>query len=162
MRFAWIFSVLLCLAAVGVRAQQSATGQPTLTVRSTLVQVPVLVKTKGGQVVFALMADDFLLTDDGVPQHLTLDQDTDSQPRSTDRSLHLGCRICHCDAGFAALRLAAGVSAARCASPSFPTMPLVQTRSQEVGESVRSRGRAMPSSRPQQSGEYSRKWPSAC
>jgi VWFA-related protein len=26
------------------------------------------------------MADDFLLTDDGVPQHLTLDQDTDSQP----------------------------------------------------------------------------------
>jgi hypothetical protein len=80
MRFAWIFSLLLCLAAVGVRAQQSDTGQPTLTVRSTLVQVPVLVKTKGGQVVFALMADDFLLTDDGVPQHLTLDQDTDSQP----------------------------------------------------------------------------------
>jgi len=26
------------------------------------------------------MADDFFLTDDGVPQHLTLDQDTDSQP----------------------------------------------------------------------------------
>ena len=73
-------SLLLCLAAVGVGAQQSDQGQPTLTVRSTLVQVPVLVKTKGGEVVFELTADDFLLTDDGVPQDLTLDQDTDSQP----------------------------------------------------------------------------------
>ena len=73
-------SLLLCLAAVGVGAQQSDQGQPTLTVRSTLVQVPVLVKTKRGEVVFELVADDFLLTDDGVPQDLTLDQDTDSQP----------------------------------------------------------------------------------
>jgi VWFA-related protein len=49
-------------------------------VRSTLVEVPALVKAKGGQVIFKLAADDFLLTDDGVPQHLTLDRDTDSQP----------------------------------------------------------------------------------
>ena len=80
MRSACIFSVLLCLAAVGVRAQQSDTGQTVLTVRSTLVQVPVLVKTRGGQVIFRLTADDFLLTDDGVPQTLTLDQGTDSEP----------------------------------------------------------------------------------
>jgi VWFA-related protein len=40
----------------------------------------VLVKTKGGQVIFSLTADDFHLTDDGVPQDLILDQDTDSQP----------------------------------------------------------------------------------
>src|ERR1035441_1653836 len=80
MRSACIFSVLLCLAAVGVPAQQSDTGQIVLTVRSTLVEVPVLVKTKGRQVVFKLTVDDFLLTDDGVPQDLTLDQDTDSQP----------------------------------------------------------------------------------
>jgi VWFA-related protein len=80
MRFACIFSLLLCLATSGGRAQQVDTGQPTLTVRSTLVQVPVLVKTKGGQVVFNLVADDFLLTDNGAPQQLTLDQDTDSQP----------------------------------------------------------------------------------
>jgi VWFA-related protein len=51
-----------------------------LTVRSTLVEVPVLVKTKGGQVVFALTADDFVLTDDGVPQQIRIEQDTDSQP----------------------------------------------------------------------------------
>jgi VWFA-related protein len=71
---------LLCLAAPGASAQQGDPGQPTLTVRSTLVQVPALVKTKGGQVVFKLTADDFFLTDDGLPQQLILDEDTDSQP----------------------------------------------------------------------------------
>jgi VWFA-related protein len=80
MRKKCTFSLLLCLAASRVRAQQSEPAQPSLTVRSTLVESPVLVKTKAGQVVFKLTVDDFLLTDDGVPQHLTLDQDTDSQP----------------------------------------------------------------------------------
>jgi VWFA-related protein len=80
MRSACALSLLLCLAAVDVRTQQSDKGQPTLTVRSALIEVPILVRTKGGEVVFELKADDFLLTDNGVPQHLTLDQDTDSQP----------------------------------------------------------------------------------
>lgn len=80
MRSACSLFFLLCVAAVGVSAQQSDEGQPTLTVRSTLVEVPVLLKTKEGNVVFGLTADDFLVTDNGVPQHLTLDQDTDSQP----------------------------------------------------------------------------------
>jgi len=71
---------LLGLAVPGVRAQQSDSGQATLTVRSTLVQAPVLVKAKGGHVILGLTADDFILTDDGVPQDLTLDRDTDSQP----------------------------------------------------------------------------------
>jgi hypothetical protein len=80
MRSACALSSLLCLAAVGISAQQSDQGQPTLTVRSTLVEVPILLKTKGAEVVFGLTADDFLVTDNGVPQRLTLDQDTDSQP----------------------------------------------------------------------------------
>ena len=80
MRSALILPVLLCLAPVGVSAQQSDPGQATLTVRSTLVEVPALVKTKAGEVVFELTADDFSLTDDGIPQHLTLDPDTDWQP----------------------------------------------------------------------------------
>jgi VWFA-related protein len=80
MRSACTLFLLLCLAAVGVCAQQSEKGQPTLTVRSTLVEVPILLKVKGGEVIFGLTADDFLVTDNGVPQHLTLDQDTDSQP----------------------------------------------------------------------------------
>jgi VWFA-related protein len=80
MRPACIVSLLLCLAAAGLRAQQSDPGQTVLTVRSTLVQVPALVKTKGGQVMLKLTADDFFLTDNGVPQALTLDQGTDSEP----------------------------------------------------------------------------------
>ncbi len=70
---------LLCFTAAGI-AQQSDTGQPKLTVHSTLVVAPVLVTTKEGRVVFDLKADDFLLTDNGVPQLLTLEQDTDSEP----------------------------------------------------------------------------------
>jgi VWFA-related protein len=80
MRTARTLSLLLCLAAAEVSAQQSDSGQATLTVRSTLVEVPALVKTKAGEVVFELTADDFSLTDDGIPQHLTLDPDTDAQP----------------------------------------------------------------------------------
>ena len=71
--------LVLCLASVCI-AQESGTGQPTVTVHSTLVMVPVFVNNKEGHVVFDLKADDFLLTDNGVPQLLTLEQDTDSQP----------------------------------------------------------------------------------
>ncbi len=85
MRSACIFSLLAGTVTAGLRGQQSNTGQPVLTVRSTLVEVPALVKTKGGQtkggqVYLKLTADDFFLTDNGVPQDLTLDQGTDSEP----------------------------------------------------------------------------------
>ncbi len=73
-------ALLLCLAATGVSAQQSDAPQTTLTVQSSLVEVPALVKTRKGEIVFELTANDFLLTDDGVPQHLNLVEDTDSQP----------------------------------------------------------------------------------
>jgi VWFA-related protein len=52
----------------------------TLTVQTTLVEIPALVKTKSGQVIFALTADDFAISDDGVPQQIRLEQDTDQQP----------------------------------------------------------------------------------
>jgi len=39
-----------------------------------------MVKTKAGEVVFSLTADDFILTDNGVLQSLRLESDTDSQP----------------------------------------------------------------------------------
>ena len=70
---------LLCLAAMCI-AQESGTDQPRLTVHSTLVIVPVFVNPKEGHLVFGLEAADFLLTDNGVPQLLTLEEDTDSQP----------------------------------------------------------------------------------
>ncbi len=53
---------------------------PVLTVRSNLVLVPVLVKTKASKIVFSLTADDFVLTDDGIPQSVQVEPDTDSEP----------------------------------------------------------------------------------
>ena len=52
----------------------------TITTRSTLVLVPALVKTKAGTIVYTLKAEDFLLTDNGVAQKLTLEEDTGDQP----------------------------------------------------------------------------------
>jgi VWFA-related protein len=85
MRPARILCLFSCLAATRAPAQQTPAQQaetaPTkLTVQSTLVLAPVLVKTRERQVILTLTADDFRLTDNGVPQNLTLVQDTDSQP----------------------------------------------------------------------------------
>ena len=52
----------------------------SITARSTLVLVPALVKTKSGQLVYTLKANDFTLTDDGVPQPLHLEEDNGGQP----------------------------------------------------------------------------------
>jgi VWFA-related protein len=78
-------SGLVLLSAMPAGAQtsdpSSAGSQVTaLSVRSNLVLVPALVKTKGGELVFELTADDFILTDNGVPQTLRLEPDTDTQP----------------------------------------------------------------------------------
>jgi VWFA-related protein len=59
---------------------QSAAHTSSITVQSSLVLVPALVKTKSGAIVFTLQASDFSLTDNGVPQKLTLEQGTDGQP----------------------------------------------------------------------------------
>ncbi|HWE49393.1 MAG TPA: VWA domain-containing protein [Bryobacteraceae bacterium] len=80
MRSVCISVLLLFLLHAEARPQGSDPGQTTLRVRSTLVEVPALVKTKKGQVVFDLTAADFSLTDNGVPQKFNLESDTDSQP----------------------------------------------------------------------------------
>ena len=81
MRSRCTVGLLLCLTPLFIWGQRGTNpDQPTLTVRSTLVQVPVLVKNKAGRVVFELTADDFLVTDNGLRQSTRLDVDTDSQP----------------------------------------------------------------------------------
>ncbi|MCU1322741.1 MAG: VWFA-related protein [Acidobacteriaceae bacterium] len=52
----------------------------TLTSRTTLVLVPTMVTTKGGEPVFTLQAKDFLVTDDGIEQAVTLEEDTGGEP----------------------------------------------------------------------------------
>jgi VWFA-related protein len=59
---------------------EASTHASSITVQSTLVLVPALVKTKSGELVFTLKASDFTLTDNGVLQKLTLEPDTDGQP----------------------------------------------------------------------------------
>jgi VWFA-related protein len=51
-----------------------------LSAHSTLVLVPALVRNKSGELIFTLSTDDFVLTDDGIPQRLKLEQDADSEP----------------------------------------------------------------------------------
>jgi VWFA-related protein len=77
--FLWLS---LAVAANAQSSEQSSASpqSPTLTARSNLVLVPALVKNKAGEVVFSLTAGDFILTDNGVPQWLQLEPDTDSQP----------------------------------------------------------------------------------
>lgn len=85
-----IVSAVLCVAAAIGAAQDvppsppdqppPAQPTPTITTRSTLVLVPALVHDKSGQLVFNLKAEDFTLTDDGVPQKIRLEQDASAQP----------------------------------------------------------------------------------
>lgn len=73
------FVLLFCLTGVCV-AQEGVTTQPSVKVRSNLVMVPVFASGKHGRPVLDLKATDFVLTDNGIPQLLTLEEGTDSQP----------------------------------------------------------------------------------
>jgi len=75
--------VLLAAYGRDAAAQDAAadsTQTATITTRSTLVLVPALVRDKHNDLVFTLTADDFALTDDGVPQKLRLEPDTGGEP----------------------------------------------------------------------------------
>jgi hypothetical protein len=75
MRVALVVAMLLG-AQVGV----AQSGDSVLTARTSLVVVPALVKTKAGAPVYTLTADQFLVTDDGVAQKVTLEEDSGAQP----------------------------------------------------------------------------------
>lgn len=72
---------LIVFASANAQTAATPADQPyTLTTRSTLVLVPTLVKTKSGELVYTLAASDFLLTDDGMEQKLTLEADNGADP----------------------------------------------------------------------------------
>src|SRR5580692_12114282 len=83
---------LLAALSVPLFAQTASQSQPApapqtatpdtslLSTRSALVLAPALVRNKNGDLVFTLTANDFVLTDDGIPQKLNLEQDADGQP----------------------------------------------------------------------------------
>ncbi len=72
--------------AVGHAQQAGAPSEPqappTLRVTTTNVLVPTLVEGGKGAVVYGLKAEDFSLTDNGIPQTLHLDDDLDMTPVS--------------------------------------------------------------------------------
>jgi VWFA-related protein len=76
------FSAIIALAAAPFVFAQTPppSPNPAFTARSTLVLVPAMVRTKAGELVFTLTANDFVLADDGVEQKITLEKDTDSEP----------------------------------------------------------------------------------
>jgi hypothetical protein len=75
---------LACLAVAmdaALAFGQTAPGQASVfTTQAPLVIVPALVRTKAGDLLFTLTANDFELTDDGIPQKLMLEEDTGSEP----------------------------------------------------------------------------------
>lgn len=79
-------TLVLALASSALAQQTAAAPEApdesttTLTSQSNLVLVPALVRNKKGELIFSLKAEDFVLTDDGVPQKLHLEEDTGSEP----------------------------------------------------------------------------------
>ena len=81
------FALLLAFSSAGRSLAQDhatpsmAVQEPTtLRTGTSLVLVPALVTEAKGQPVFSLLANDFLLLDDGIPQTLRLEEDSDRQP----------------------------------------------------------------------------------
>ena len=72
-----LFEVICCVRTL---PQDVAGATPVLRRGSNLVLVPTRVITRSGEPVFGLSASDFILTDDGIEQTLTLEEGTDSQP----------------------------------------------------------------------------------
>jgi VWFA-related protein len=78
-----LLSAPLALAQTTAQAPappQASSDTPTLTSNTTIVLVPALVTTENGEPVYTLKAQDFTATDDGIPQKLTLEEDSDSEP----------------------------------------------------------------------------------
>jgi VWFA-related protein len=72
--------MILLVAGPASWAQETPAAQPSLVVQTNLVEVPALVRTKAGAVVFAMGPDDFLLTDNGVAEKVGVDSESGSQP----------------------------------------------------------------------------------
>jgi len=68
------FAVFKSGILVATALAASGFAQTTLHTTTTLVVVPTLVQTSGKDLVFSLKADDFVLTDNGVPQKVTLEE----------------------------------------------------------------------------------------
>ena len=74
---------------------QAPSDTPTLTSNTTIVLVPALVTTTNGEPVYTLKAQDFTATDDGIPQKLILEEDSDSEPLALVVAIQTGGAAAH-------------------------------------------------------------------
>ena len=87
----WLVFVLLGLRGALAQTEVTPPQQtPSFRAQSTLVLVPTLVRDKSGKPVFTLTANDFTVTDNGVEQKISLEDDTDSQPLALVVALETG------------------------------------------------------------------------
>ncbi|HXR39169.1 MAG TPA: VWA domain-containing protein [Terracidiphilus sp.] len=80
MRIVAVAALLACSAWLEQAPPTAAPPAPAVRTLSNVVLVPALVRNAKGELVFTLKAGDFRVTDDGVEQKLTLDEDTGSEP----------------------------------------------------------------------------------
>ena len=76
-----LFAALACPpAALAQSPAPSLPQPPVIRAQTTLVVVPALVATTSGEPVFTLSAQDFILTDDGSEQKISIDDEAGSEP----------------------------------------------------------------------------------
>jgi VWFA-related protein len=85
--FLWFFLGAAVLVASQEPVQQESQTEPnqqepTFRSQTNLVLVPALVRDAAGHAVYGLQAKDFILEDNGVPQTVHLDDDTEGEPLS--------------------------------------------------------------------------------
>jgi VWFA-related protein len=85
MRKCWPAILLLGIRMAAAQAPAApATPEPAptadITARTTLVLVPTMVTTTKGEPIFTLGVKDFVVTDDGIEQKLSLEEDTGGEP----------------------------------------------------------------------------------
>lgn len=80
--FLFVLSLTAALSVRGQTAPQISAPQDsqpyTLRTQSNIVLVPTTVQTKHGELIYALNASQFVVEDNGVPQTIHLDEDTDA------------------------------------------------------------------------------------
>ena len=96
---AFALAVLLTGNAMAQSAPAAASPSPmpqspSLRSQSNVVLVPALVRNAKGELVFTLNAGDFRITDDGIEQSLTLDEDTGNEPLALVVAVEIGRASC--------------------------------------------------------------------
>ncbi len=119
MKLRVVFIALLASSTVYCSSQGAVPlpaqgAPPTIRTQSNLVLVPTMVTNPDGETVFSLTAGDFTLTDNGVPQSIVVDDDSNPSPISMVVAIETG--------GFGA--------------PEIPNLSGVETMLEEIAGAV--------------------------